>query len=254
MSAKGVGAMWALLGLLASTNTSLAQVAINTDVAKEANFRVPVSDSVRAATWDMMTFKPAHAITVRVACIVMVPHGTPGACVSASRLTSGQTVADWRKLREEEDADQSRSPTDVELLGIVTARLGAARLPAKRDAKDMFAIQLFEETISPADARPAFVPGEALTLSEVTLAAPLDSNLVQALFPGDEHWNLSAIFGFEEHLAYFVLGRIEWHLRLKEDIFLACYGIEAVQRRRLNERLEPVEGVTVGCAPFHLCS
>jgi len=45
---KGEGAMWALLGLLASINTDLAQVAINADVAKEGNFRVPVSDSVRA--------------------------------------------------------------------------------------------------------------------------------------------------------------------------------------------------------------
>jgi len=176
--------MWALLGLLASINTDLAQVAINADVAKEADFRVPVSDSVRAATWDMMTFKPAHATTVRVACIVMVPNGAPGACVSASRLTPGQTVADWRKLREEEDADRSRSSADVELLGIVAARLDAARLPAKPDAKSMFALRVFEETVSATDARPAFVPGEALTLQEVTLATPLDGSLVQALFPG----------------------------------------------------------------------
>lgn len=171
--------MIGLIGLAASTaNFNPENVPVERSVVTAAEYRVPPGDSVRASTWDEISSKPSQPIPVRVACIVMLEFGVPGACIPASRLPAGTTV-NWAAVRDAyERAPDSREAQD-ELIRTAEKRLSVSRLKPANG----WAVRIFEEVISPADARPTFEPGEAFTLRDVIMTKPLDGKLVKALYP-----------------------------------------------------------------------
>lgn len=159
-------------------SVDLNNVPIDYQTMAPAEFLVPISDSVRAATWDSLSTKPTEPMRLRLACIVWNVSGAPGACIPADRLPQGQKTADWIELRRH----QADGPA-AELQNVATRRIGASRLGAKPGQKHMFVIRVFDETISPADAREPFSLGAALTLNDARLVQPLDGSLVQHLYP-----------------------------------------------------------------------
>jgi hypothetical protein len=145
---------------------------------------IPISDSVRAATWDSLADKPLQPRHIKVACIVTATFGVPGSCVPASDVAPGSKAVDWAKLRNDNDAwIRIATPEEVALLRIVTERLQTARAPSQTKPKSMFVIRFFDEIISPADARPPFEAKEALTMNDVTFAKPIDGNVLSKLYP-----------------------------------------------------------------------
>ncbi|MEG3148680.1 hypothetical protein U1769_02190 [Sphingomonas sp. ZT3P38] len=171
--------------LLAAKDIDLHQVAADSRPIAQDEVLVPVSDSVRAATWDELAVKPSVPKHVRVACIVWAQNGAPGACVDASRLQPGQTSIDWIKAREDQSAADANDLAGADLRALVNKRLAPMRLRQINSDRTRFVVRIFEETIGPADARPPFVPGTSLTLGQVTLAEPLDGSLIEALYPMD---------------------------------------------------------------------
>ena len=170
--------------LLAAKDIELEQMAADTRPIAQDEVLVPVSDSVRAATWDELAVKPSVPKHVRVACIILAQNGAPGACVDASRLQPGQTSIDWIKAREDQSAADADDPAGAELRALVNKRLTPMRL-RQIGSDRTFVVRIFEETVGPADARPPFVPGTSLTFGQVTLAEPLDGSLIEALYPVD---------------------------------------------------------------------
>lgn len=67
-------------------SVDLNNVPVEYQTAAPADLRVPISDSVRAATWDSLSTKPTAPVRVRLACIVWNVSGAPGACVPADLL------------------------------------------------------------------------------------------------------------------------------------------------------------------------
>jgi len=144
-----------------------------------ADLRVPISDSVRAATWDSLSAKPTAPVRVRLACIVWNVSGAPGACIPAYLLPQGQKTVDWIELRRHQ-ADGSAA----ELQDVAARRIRASRLAAKPGRqKHMFVIRVFDEVVAPEDAREPFATGPAITLNDVGLSTPLDTSLVEHLYP-----------------------------------------------------------------------
>jgi len=120
-----------LLGLMiaASTGASVNDdmvIPVDYDVVRWSEARVPVSDSVRATTWDDLAVKPAQPVQLHLACIVFVPSGAPGGCIPASFIKPGQKMVDWPKVF----AAAERATVDTELLKAATRRIGAARVAA----------------------------------------------------------------------------------------------------------------------------
>lgn len=180
-----------LLGLMiAAPGGALANenmlVPIDYEVVQEGDVLIPISDSVRAATWDELVVKPVQPVRLRLACIVFVPSGAPGACVPASFIEPGQKTVDWAKVHNPVgQAAPSEKPADPELLRAATRRIDAARVVVPGGAKDVFAIRFFDEVISPDDERPplALTFDEDLKMRDVTLAEPLDPGIMKMLYP-----------------------------------------------------------------------
>lgn len=178
--------MLSLLGLAAAVaeQPDLSKVAIEYGVVPPSQMRVPVSASVRAATWDMLTIKPAEPVPVRLACLVW-NHGAIGGCLPAALVPTGATTIDWQKLRQtNQQAIAAMAAGDRQTQGVAELRLGAALMPRGAGKNPLnFTVRFFDETVSPADARPPFTPRESLRMADVTLKTPLDPSLLQALFP-----------------------------------------------------------------------
>ncbi|HEV7314231.1 hypothetical protein [Sphingopyxis sp.] len=154
-------------------------------VVQQADIRVPISDSVRAATWDELEIPLDRPVPVRLACIIFVPSGGPGNCVPASLVPPGQERVDWDKILEARDkAERSTSRVDAALFKAAARRLKTLRL-FPGDQRTVFSIRFFEEVVGPADARPRFAvaPEPALTTRNVLFAEPLDGRLLQMLYP-----------------------------------------------------------------------
>jgi len=145
---------------------------------------VPVSDSVRAATWDQLAQKPTEPVRFKVACIVFAAFGVPGSCVAASQLAAGTKTIDWAKVRDENVTwERNANPMDVALLRVITARLQTARAPMLLASKSLFVIMMFEDTVGPGDARASFVEGDALSMNDIRPARPIDGTLLGKLYP-----------------------------------------------------------------------
>jgi hypothetical protein len=155
------------------------------DVASR-QMRVPVSDSVRALTWDRMRARPKQAATVRLACLVW-KLGKVGNCVEASLVPAGQTKVDWERLRDADSAAfKAATPLERSLRVTAENRASAAIMPENDGAKlNQVMVRFFTETISPADARAPYSPSPQppLRMSEVTLERPMDGSLIRDLFP-----------------------------------------------------------------------
>lgn len=172
--------------LLASSAVpdSMVAVPVSHGTIQSADMAIPVSDSVRAATWDSMAVKPDKPVHFRVACIVIGSFGLPGACVPASSVDENGKTINWAKARDDYDQwERTADPKDVALLRVVTERLNAARAPKSRIAKSLFAIQFFDEVVSPEDARAPYALGDALAFSDIKLTKPIDGALLSWLYP-----------------------------------------------------------------------
>lgn len=157
-------------------------IPVEQQMLTSSDLPVPVSDSVRAATWDDLTAKPLEPVHVKVACIVAF--GASGSCVQASDVASDSKTIDWAKARDDNDRwVLTAKPADVALLQIAAERLQTARTQKESTSKSIFVIRFFDEVISPNDARPPFVPKETLAMSDVALAKPIDTNLIGRLYP-----------------------------------------------------------------------
>lgn len=185
------------------------------------DIRIPISSSVRAATWDQLAVKPSKPVSVRLACIVW-GFGAPDACVNASLITQGQKTIDWHKVREVDDlAQESATAADNQIREIAQVRIDSVRITARSGGKDMFVIRFFEEVVSPADARPPFSPGEALTMQDVILKKPLDGTLIQALFP------IVA-------MRYSVTARVNVTCHVEPDLRLLCRDLGTINAEPAN--------------------
>lgn len=180
--------MLALLGLAATgalMNADMAKIPIEYETVSPAETRIPVSESVRAATFDQLADKPAQPKRLRLACIVLDRFGAPGDCVPASRLPLGQKTVDWASIHDiQPDLNQLEPAAETALRRVAGQRISTARLAERPKTKNLFVIRVFEEEISPADARPAFTPSEEpLPFTELKLAKPIDGELVRLLYP-----------------------------------------------------------------------
>lgn len=213
--------VWLALGAATSSAAIITSSDVNNvpvdyhPVAKD--MLVPTSDSVRAATWDELESQPSEPVQVRVACMVFMPFGAPGSCVAASRLGTGQTVANWPKLRDEEArAQQSGNQADVAIRGVAEDRISTLRLAGDPSAKPGFVIRIFDEVVSPADARPHSSTSETLGLNDVTLTKPIDFGLIKALYP-------------PAGLRYSVSARVALQCRIEATRKLLCRELGTIQ-------------------------
>lgn len=162
-----------------------AMIPVQYEVVRRAEVRVPISDSVRAATWDSLAVSADEPVHVRLACIVFALSGGPGNCVPASLVPTGQKALDWDAVLEASSiARNTASPEDAAILDAAARRLKTVRL-APSSEEHLFVIRFFEETVSPADARPPLelTLDRDLTTRDVIFAEPLDTGLLQALYP-----------------------------------------------------------------------
>jgi hypothetical protein len=180
-----------MLGLIAAVSGVPApadeqmMLSVTYAVVQPTDLRVPISDSVRAATWDDLKVALDRPVPVRLACIIFVPSGGPGNCVPASLVPPGQKRIDWDKILEASDkAGRSASRDEAALFKVAARRVKTLRL-FPGDQSTMFSIRFFEEVVAPADARPPFAaaPQPALTTGKVRFGEPLDGQLVQMLYP-----------------------------------------------------------------------
>jgi hypothetical protein len=162
----------------------MAAIPLTQGMLQSTDLPIPVSDSVRAATWETMPDKPAKPVHVRVACIVIASYGLPGACVPASSIEAGAKTVNWVKARDDYDRwERVAAPAEVALLRVVTERLNAARAPEQQIAGSVFAVRFFEEVVAPEDARAPFAAGDTLSLADVRLTKPIDGSLLSRLYP-----------------------------------------------------------------------
>jgi hypothetical protein len=166
-----------------SGSLHLDAVPIDYALVGRDEYRVPIGESVRAETWDRLAVKPDRPVTVRMACVVWM-NGQPGACVNAALVPPGQKTVDWKKIRERADlADRSAAPMDVRLRAIAGERIGAALVGERPKDGPTIAIRIFEEVISPADARAPFREGDAPLVKSLSLTKPVDRELAKGLHP-----------------------------------------------------------------------
>lgn len=209
--------MLILLGLMAvpmevdaPLKGGMDKVPVEYDTVDSTEIRIAVSDSVRAATWDMLTIKPARPVHVRMACIVLDRYGAPGACVPASQVPPGQDTIDWPSIVDDDrQAGRSGNPSEAELHRVAGLRISAARTSERPATKNLFVIRFFEEVVSPTDARPPFAPGDALTMQDVVLARPIDRALMQVLYPAVA-------------MRYSVNARVTMTCRIEPSLKLLC--------------------------------
>lgn len=142
---------------------------------------VPLSDSVKAATWDTLRDPPRQPVEFRLACIVFLPGGAPGRCVDAALLNPRKRQVDWRALTEAADRALTAGPSA--LLDIAQTRVTTLRLKPPSDRKPHFEVRLFRVVVSPQDAMPAYMAGPALTAADFTFATPINGALLTANYP-----------------------------------------------------------------------
>ncbi|WP_411341369.1 hypothetical protein V6U71_05870 [Sphingopyxis sp. J-6] len=183
--------MTLMLGLMAAASgvaapaVEEAMLPVAYGVVQQADIRVPISDSVRAATWDELGVTLDRPVPVRLACIILVPSGGPGNCVPASLVPPDQERVDWDKILEaSHKAGRSASRVDAALFKAAARRVKTLRL-FPGDQNMLFSIRFFEEVVAPSDARPPFAAASepALTTRNATFAEPLDGQLLQMLYP-----------------------------------------------------------------------
>lgn len=170
--------------LVLAAGASLAKFDAVPVIAKpvtDKDVLVPLSDSVKAATWDALREPPRGPVEFRLACIVFQPFGAPGRCVDAALLDPRKRQVDWRALTEAADRALTAGPSA--LLDIAQTRVSALRLKPPADRKPHFEVRLFRVVVSPQDAMPAYVPGPALTSADFTFATPINGALLTAHYP-----------------------------------------------------------------------
>lgn len=226
--------MGIILALLAGIVDPLAMangmdaVPVEQQTLQSTDLAVPVSDSVRAATWDDLSVKPSEPVHIRVACIVAAAFGVPGSCVPASDIASDSKTIDWAKARDYNDRwARTANPADVALLRIATERLQTARVPAQAVRKSLFVVRFFDEVISPSDARSPFVEKETLTMNDITLAKPIDPDVLRRLYP---------VLALRADVA----GRVRMTCDIQNNLTLLCrdQGIIEVSRTDENNMIE----------------
>lgn len=214
--------MMILLGLIAAASSVMSGngemiVPISYPVVQSADVRVPISDAVRAATWDDLAMELEQPVDVRLACIVFVPSGAPGNCVPASLIPPGQKTVDWSRILDVgKETGRSASPMDTALFEIASRRVRAIRVgPGGR--KPLFAIRFFEELVSPADARAPLAQTDEvdLTTLDVVFAEPLDAKLLQLLYPSIA-------------MRYSVNAQVRAICRIEPDLKLLCRHAEVL--------------------------
>ena len=179
---------WMGLAIAASADgrlkVDMGHVPVNYRLVGGADVRIPISDSVRAATWDVLSAKVDKPTHVRLACIVLRINGAPGACIPEAMLPPGQTTVDWTKLRADDRAASAGNPAGLDLADVANERITTSLLTTHPSPDNMVEVRIFDEVVSPEDARAPFAPaGDALNWSEVTLARPLDGSLLADLYP-----------------------------------------------------------------------
>jgi hypothetical protein len=153
---------------------------------RPSDIRIPVGDSLRAATWENLPVKPTAPRHVGLACLVLANEGTPLSCLPATAKLKAATLAQWNALFDAYTAaspgaaDPERTLIDIATLRVLNTRL---RPEGGGKGKTSWKLMIFDETFSPTDARPHPPPGEALTMSAVTLDKPFDPNILEALYP-----------------------------------------------------------------------
>ncbi|WP_143146678.1 hypothetical protein [Novosphingobium sp. NDB2Meth1] len=170
--------------LVLAAGASLAKFDAVPVIAKpvtDKDVLVPLSDSVKAATWDALREPPRGPVEFRLACIVFQPFGAPGRCVDAALLDPRKRQVDWRALTEAADRALTAGPSA--LLDIAQTRVSVLRLKPPADRKPHFEVRLFRVVVSPQDAMPAYAPGPALTSADFTFATPINGALLTANYP-----------------------------------------------------------------------
>lgn len=208
--------MTIMLGLIAAASGVASgqdemNVPVGYEVVQPVDVRVPISDSVRAATWDDLTIQLEQPVHIRLACIVLVPSGDPGNCVPASLVPLGQKTVAWDKIMvAAQKASGSANPTEAALFKVAARRLSALRLVAG-DSKTLFSVRFFEEVIAPTDARPTMAISSKpdLTTRDVAFSEPLDANLLGALYPAIA-------------LRYSVNAQVRVTCKIEPDLKLLC--------------------------------
>jgi hypothetical protein len=159
-------------------------IPIQRQTLRSTDLTVPISDSLRAATWDELSIKPSEPVHIQVACIVAAKFGAPGSCVPASDIASESKTINWANARDSNDRWASTAnPADVDLFRVATERVQMARIPVQSAKKTLFVVRFFDEVISPSDARPSFVSKDSLTMNDIILDRPIDSDVLRRLYP-----------------------------------------------------------------------
>lgn len=159
---------------------------VNTPVSAES-LLFPLSDSVKAATWDRLANPPRVPVTLNLACIVLMSSGAPGRCVDGALVPTGRTTVDWTAVvdaanRADSDKTAATSPAYALFLAAQT-RVGLMRLKPTRGAAPTFEVHRFTVVFAPTDARPRLLSGPALGMADVTFAQPISAALLQANYP-----------------------------------------------------------------------
>ncbi|MGQ3101419.1 MAG: hypothetical protein ACT6Q5_08835 [Sphingopyxis solisilvae] len=193
-----------------SDDNGMNAIPIDYATVGPAEVEIPVSASVRADTWDGLVAKPSEPRRIRVACITIAKFGVPGACIPASFVKPGQKTFDWAAARDAyEKARQSDDASETALILAAARRMSALRISPRPNNKSMFAIRIFEETISPTDARPPYTHGESLGTRQVTMTRPPDGRLMGMLYPAAA-------------MRYSVEARVRMTCRIEADFSLLC--------------------------------
>lgn len=176
----------------------------------EAYVVVPISDSVRAATWDRLQPGPTAPVHLKVACLVYEQIGVPGACIDATLIPQGAKTVDWLALRALDQSKLASMPTDAKMLrAVVQRRISTLRLKGDPAQPPTLTVRLFDEVVSAADARPVPPPAPLLDYGDVVLTSPLDPTLLDTLYPFDA-------------MRYKLRARVEMRCRVQSTLRLLC--------------------------------
>lgn len=174
----------ASVGGVSDPGAAMRAIPVIEGTLQNSDLAIPVSASVRAATWDAMANKPREAVRLRVACIVIADFGMPGFCVPASQIADTEKTVDWIKVSDAAQAwARTANQTELSVIQTVVSRVQTARFKPERVGDSMFTVRLFEDVVGPEDEKPAFATGQVLGLADVTLVRPLDPATIRWLYP-----------------------------------------------------------------------
>lgn len=180
------------LFMLAAGAANLATLPLVPRPVASDELLIPLSDSVKAATFAALTSPPEAPVTIHLACIVMQPFGAPGRCVDAALIDPGKSDVDWdaalrmQALREEPAA--AGNGVDRALFDAAQIRVSALHLKPSHDPKPYFEVRLFDVPFSPLDAGKTATRGQPLTTAplttkDISFATPIDGSLLTANYP-----------------------------------------------------------------------